>query len=54
VSARNAPTLFDLRCFVREKLIAFIQERYPSALPSLRIEAPALETAANDGARTLH
>jgi small-conductance mechanosensitive channel len=52
VSARNAPTTFDLRCLVREKLIAFIQERYPSALPSLRIEAPALEMAAKDGARS--
>jgi small-conductance mechanosensitive channel len=49
VSARNAPTLFDLRCLVREKLIAFIQDRYPSALPSMRIEAPALTAAAKDG-----
>jgi small-conductance mechanosensitive channel len=52
VSARNAPTTFDLRCFVREKLIAFIQEHHPSALPSLRIEAPALGIAAKDGARS--
>jgi small-conductance mechanosensitive channel len=50
VSARNAPTLFDLRCLVREKLIAFIQDRYPSALPSMRIEAPALTAGAKDGA----
>ncbi|MGD0471671.1 MAG: mechanosensitive ion channel domain-containing protein [Candidatus Velthaea sp.] len=48
VSARNAPTLFDLRCFVREKLIAFVGERYPSALPAMRIEAPALMERAKD------
>ncbi len=48
VSARNAPTLFDLRCFVREKLIAFVGERYPSALPATRIEAPALMERAKD------
>jgi small-conductance mechanosensitive channel len=41
VSARNAGNLFDLRCFVREKLIAFMQQHYPQALPSTRIEAPA-------------
>ncbi|WP_312796954.1 mechanosensitive ion channel family protein [Tianweitania sp.] len=36
VSARNAPTAFDLRCEVREKLIAFIQEEAPEALPRHR------------------
>lgn len=36
VSARNAPTTFDLRCEVREKLIAFIQAEIPEALPRLR------------------
>lgn len=36
VSARNAPTVFDLRCEVREKLIAFIQEAMPQALPRNR------------------
>jgi small-conductance mechanosensitive channel len=41
VSARNAGILFDLRCYVREKLIAFMQQGYPQALPSTRIEAPA-------------
>jgi small-conductance mechanosensitive channel len=54
VSARNAPTLFDLRCLVREKLVAFVQAKYPSALPSLRIEAPALEVAVNGAARSAH
>ncbi|MBW4024197.1 MAG: mechanosensitive ion channel family protein [Proteobacteria bacterium] len=38
VSARNAPQAWDLRCEVREKLIAFIQAEYPHALPRTRVE----------------
>ena len=38
VSANNAGRAFDLRCEVREKLIDFIQRRYPSALPKVRAE----------------
>jgi small-conductance mechanosensitive channel len=45
VSARNAGNLFDLRCYVRERLIAFMQQQYPQALPSTRIEAPSLTLA---------
>ena len=37
VSARNAPQCWDLRCEVREKLIAFIQADYPHALPHMRV-----------------
>jgi small-conductance mechanosensitive channel len=36
VSARNSGELFDLRCNVREKLVAWLQESYPSALPAER------------------
>lgn len=36
VSASSAPTAWDLRCEVREKLIAFLQEEYPEALPRTR------------------
>jgi small-conductance mechanosensitive channel len=36
VSARNAADLFDLRCNVREKLIAWIAATYPTALPMER------------------
>jgi small-conductance mechanosensitive channel len=39
VSARNAASLFDLRCYVREGLIGFVQQHYPTALPSTRVEA---------------
>lgn len=36
MSARNGPTAFDLRCYVRENLVKFLQEKYPHALPQVR------------------
>ena len=33
LSARNASQVWDLRCEVREKLIAFLQTEFPNALP---------------------
>ncbi len=36
MSAANAGKAFDLRCHVREKLIAFLQVRYPQCLPQRR------------------
>ncbi|MBR0871943.1 mechanosensitive ion channel family protein [Bradyrhizobium tropiciagri] len=42
VSARNAPQSWDLRCEIREKLLAFIRDEMPDALPRDRaILAPA-------------
>ncbi len=44
VSAKDAPTLFDLRCFVREQMIDWLQRETPEALPVQRVEideAPA-------------
>lgn len=38
VSGRNSPTTWDLRCEVREKIIAWLQEEYPGALPRRRAE----------------
>jgi small-conductance mechanosensitive channel len=38
MSAPNSGTAWDLRCFVREKLIAFLQTRYPQSLPKARAE----------------
>lgn len=38
VSAASSSQCFDLRCFVREKMITFIQDKFPRALPSLRFE----------------
>jgi small-conductance mechanosensitive channel len=42
VSAKTAGEVFDLRCEVREKLIDYLAQHHPLALPKLRIE-PALE-----------
>ena len=36
MSARSASQTFDLRCEVREKLIAFLQKEHPEALPHSR------------------
>ncbi len=38
MSAPNGPQAWDLRCYVREKLIAFLQQRYPGSLPRTRAE----------------
>jgi len=38
MSASDSGTAWDLRCLVRERLIAFLQERYPESLPRLRAE----------------
>jgi hypothetical protein len=38
ISSGGSSQCFDLRCLVREKMIAFIHENYPSALPSWRVE----------------
>jgi small-conductance mechanosensitive channel len=36
ISARNAPQSWDLRCEIREKLLAFIREEMPEAMPRER------------------
>ncbi len=38
ISARDAPQTWDLRCEVREKLIAWLHQAYPEALPRARVE----------------
>lgn len=38
VSARSSGELFDLRCAVRERMIAFLQASHPEALPLLRLD----------------
>ena len=37
-SASNSGRAFDLRCEIREKVAAFLQEHYPSSLPRFRVE----------------
>jgi small-conductance mechanosensitive channel len=53
MSARNGPTAFDLRCYVRENLIKFVQEKFPSSLPQVRNQnsgSPSQFTALHDKA----
>ena len=38
VSAADSSKAWDLRCEVREKLIAFLQQNYPGSLPRVRAE----------------
>ena len=45
VSARNSGEAWDLRCYVREKMIAFLQAEYPNALPKQRLEIDAVAMA---------
>jgi hypothetical protein len=37
VTAVDAPTLFDLRCFVREQFVEWLHETRPDALPATRV-----------------
>lgn len=37
VSAKDSPTAWDLRVYIREKMIEFIQKNYPNSLPRTRI-----------------
>ena len=38
-SARSASEQFDLRCVIREQMIAFMQKNYPEAFPRTRFAA---------------
>lgn len=42
MSAPSGSAAWDLRCHVREKLIAFLQQRYPESLPRTRCEIAGL------------
>ncbi len=42
-SARNSQDVWDLRCEMREKLIAFMQESYPASLPKQRAEVQGFD-----------
>jgi len=41
VSADSAPNVWDLRCEVREQLLAWLRREHPEALPRLRAELPS-------------
>jgi small-conductance mechanosensitive channel len=40
VSAADSPSLWDLRCQVREALVEYVAEHYPDALPVTRVRLP--------------
>ncbi|HYZ17876.1 MAG TPA: mechanosensitive ion channel domain-containing protein [Candidatus Acidoferrum sp.] len=41
LSARNSGDLWDLRCFAREGIAAYLRDHQPHALPQVRFAAPA-------------
>jgi len=50
-TAANSSLAFDLRCFVREGLVDYMQKNHPQSLPRLRFEGTAgLTTEAADAA----
>jgi len=48
MTAQNSPTAFDLRCYVREKMIEFIQQNYPQSLPQVRATLTPSVTSASE------
>jgi hypothetical protein len=46
MSASDSGTAWDLRCLVRERLIALLQERYPQCLPRARAEIETVSARA--------
>ena len=51
VSARDASLAFDLRCDVREAMMAFLRDQMPEALPRRRSEIVSLADAVQNKAR---
>ena len=53
VSSRNSSDNFDLRCLIRERMTAWIQENYPEAFPTMRFAGHSQITSAQtDGQNT--
>jgi small-conductance mechanosensitive channel len=52
VSSRNSSENFDLRCLVREKMTAWIQQNYPDAFPMTRFAARSDLTPGQTGDQT--
>jgi small-conductance mechanosensitive channel len=48
MDARDSSSAWDLRCYVREKLVEFLRERYPQCLPRIRGEL-GVESHNSDG-----
>ncbi|KQX08318.1 MULTISPECIES: mechanosensitive ion channel family protein [unclassified Leifsonia] len=46
VTAADAPTLFDLRCYVREEMVAWVQTQHPTSIPHQRVLVDPVEAGA--------
>lgn len=46
VSAKDSDDIWDLRCLVREEMVAWLQKEHPEALPVTRVMLPLSESAA--------
>jgi hypothetical protein len=42
MSTPDSGTAWNLRCYVREALIRFLQQKYPASLPRVRAEISGL------------
>ena len=42
LSSDNSSNVFDLRCYIRENLIKFVQDNYPNSLPHNRVNIDGL------------
>lgn len=51
MSARNSPQAWDLRCDIREQMIAWLQKEHPDALPRLRASLGEMPSREQDGER---
>ncbi len=52
MSAEDSSRTWDLRCEVREKLLAFLQEKHPESLPQVRLRMEGEGSAPSTGPRT--
>jgi small-conductance mechanosensitive channel len=52
LSAADSSAAWDLRCLVREKLIAYLQTHYPGCLPTVRIEMASRSAEGNPARAT--
>ncbi|MET0589956.1 MAG: mechanosensitive ion channel family protein [Naasia sp.] len=44
VTAVDAPTLFDLRCYLREELVSWLHQKSPSSIPRQRVQMVEAES----------
>jgi len=52
VSAKDSPTLFDLRCFVREAMVDWVQQQNPQTMPRTRVTIGGDEITGPESVKT--